>query len=29
MRIWTKRTLERVGERVVDVQGDDDGDEDE
>lgn len=25
VRVWSRRTLERAGERVMDVQGDDDG----
>lgn len=29
VRAWSRRTLERAGERVMDVQGDDDDDEDE
>jgi hypothetical protein len=29
VRAWSRRTLERAGERVMDVQGDDDEDEDE
>ncbi|KAJ4988741.1 E3 ubiquitin-protein ligase MARCH11 [Stagonosporopsis vannaccii] len=28
VRVWSRRTLERAGERVMDVQGDDDGDDD-
>ena len=27
VRVWSRRTLERAGERVMDVQGDDDNDE--
>jgi hypothetical protein len=27
VRVWSRRTLERAGERVMDVQGDEDGDE--
>ena len=27
VRVWSRRTLERAGERVMDVQGDDDGDD--
>jgi len=29
VRSWSKRTLEKSGERVMNVQGDDDEDEDE
>lgn len=27
VRVWSRRTLERAGERVMDVQGDDDDDD--
>jgi len=27
VRVWSRRTLERAGERVMDVQGDEDGDD--
>jgi hypothetical protein len=29
VRIWSRRTLEKAGERVLDVQGDDDGDDED
>lgn len=29
VRVWSRKTLERAGERVMDVQGDDDDDQDE
>lgn len=29
VRSWSQRTLERAADRVVDVQGDDDGDEED
>ncbi|KAJ4297872.1 hypothetical protein N0V90_005771 [Kalmusia sp. IMI 367209] len=29
VRAWSRRTLEKAGERVMDVQGDDDDDQDE
>lgn len=29
VRAWSRRTLEKAGERVMDVQGDDDDDDEE
>jgi hypothetical protein len=29
VRAWSRRTLEKAGERVMDVQGDNDDDQDE